>query len=578
MHNVRRALIVLLLLAAAAFVWLWLTRPEKVDMAAYVPADSIVYFEADSLPDIFDGVTSTDAWRELARASGVESGQTQSGWLSGLVSFTGLGPSDAVVLSRAQVAVAVLGFEAAEESDTTLRFSPRGALVAETHTSEWRVRAAVEKLAGDFARRSFGAASVERKEVDGVQFVTWVSQSDARRKVVTAVYESEALMGNDEATVRACLDARRGTRPSLAANEQLKEMRARLGGEGALAFGFAPQGSAAKVVEVFAPAFVSGVSSESKLQSLLATVLPQLTSQTLGSAGWSARAAGGGIEDRYFLALPGDMARRLQAPLAPADAREDGVVEVLPRETYQLTRYDLQKPEEAWRGLGAALSAQVDVSRAIFITPALEAVVKPYGVEHPREFLRACGTQLATAKLDSESEGKLLIVQSAGYDALREQVLAHLGRGARSERVGRNELIVATDPEKGAAAFISPYPVVRTFLVMGSEADVRRCLDAQQPGGSRLGFFVFDTWGRSFSDAQPFARTFTDDREATRSVIPYFARGGARTAQGQVELEKVLSRRGYSTSETRLADGGFEKRTRSAFGLFGEVVKRFSPH
>ena len=63
MHNVRRALIVLLLLVAAAFAWLWLTRPTKVEMAAYVPADSIVYFEADSLPDIFDGVTSTDAWR-----------------------------------------------------------------------------------------------------------------------------------------------------------------------------------------------------------------------------------------------------------------------------------------------------------------------------------------------------------------------------------------------------------------------------------------------------------------------------------------------------------------------------------
>src|ERR1041385_686732 len=191
MQKVRRALIVLLLLAAAAFAWLWLTRPEKVDMAAYVPADSIVYLEADSLPEIFDGVTSTDAWGELARAAGVDVSQSRSDWLNDFVSFTGVGPSDAVVLARANVAVAVLGFEAAEESDTTLRFSPRAALVAETHTSEWRVRAALEKLAGDFARRSFGSASVERKEVDGVQFVTWVSQTDARRRVVTAVYESE---------------------------------------------------------------------------------------------------------------------------------------------------------------------------------------------------------------------------------------------------------------------------------------------------------------------------------------------------------------------------------------------------
>src|ERR1044072_175451 len=218
MHNVRRALIVLLLLATAAFVWLWLTRPEKVDMAAHAPGDSTAYLEADSLPEVFDGVTSTDAWHELSNAAGVELGQRRSGWVTGLLSFTGLGPSDAVIISRAQVGVAVLGFEAAEESDTTLRFSPRAAIVAETHTSEWRVRSAVEKLAGDFARRSFGAASVERKEVDGVKFVTWVSQSDARRKVVTAVSESVALMGNDEAAVRACLDVRRGTSARLAAH------------------------------------------------------------------------------------------------------------------------------------------------------------------------------------------------------------------------------------------------------------------------------------------------------------------------------------------------------------------------
>ncbi|HVF42357.1 MAG TPA: hypothetical protein VM936_05085 [Pyrinomonadaceae bacterium] len=572
MQNVRRALIVLLLLAVAAFAWLWLTRPEKVDMAAYVPADSIVYLEADSLPEVFDGVTSTDAWRELSGAAGVELGRKTSGWLTDLVSFTGLGPSDAVVLSRAQVGVAVLGFEAAEESDTTLRFSPRAAVVAETHTSEWRVRAAVEKLAGDFARRSFGAASVERKEVDGVQFVTWVSQSDARRKVVTAVIESVALMGNDEAAVRACLDVRRGTRPSLAANEQLKEMRTRLGGEGALAFGFAPQGSAAKVVEIFAPAFVGGVSSESKLQSLLATVLPQLTSQILGSAGWSARAAGGGIEDRYFLSLPGDMARRLQAPLTPAPARDGGVASLLPPGTYQLTRYNLRSPEEAWKGLGAALSSQVDVSRATFITLALEALVKPYGVEKPREFLRACGTEIATAKLDPESEGKLLIASVRDREALGAEVRARLGRGARAERVGDAELLISADPDEGAAAFAGEY------LLMGSEADVRRCLDAHASGagGTLQGSPAFrETW-KNFSDEQPFARTLTDERESTETVLEYLARrGDGRGAPKQGALEEALARRGYGASETRLADGGFEKRTRSAFGLLGEAVRRF---
>ncbi|MDQ3918553.1 MAG: hypothetical protein M3348_08750, partial [Acidobacteriota bacterium] len=206
---VRRVLIAVFVLAAAVFAWLWWTRPVKVDMAAYVPADSIVYFEAGSLKEITDAVTSTDDWRELAPPAGAQADAGRRGWLAGLLSFTGAGPSDAVVLARAQVAVAVLGFDAAEEPDETLKYTPRAALVAETQTSEWRVRSAVEKLVGDFARRTFREASFERKEVDGVPFYQWAEASGSRRKVVAAVEGSVAIVGNDEAAVRACLDVRR---------------------------------------------------------------------------------------------------------------------------------------------------------------------------------------------------------------------------------------------------------------------------------------------------------------------------------------------------------------------------------
>jgi hypothetical protein len=566
MVNVRRALVAVLLLALLALAWLWLTRPQGVEMTAYAPADSIVYAETDSLPAIIDAFTSTDAWRELAPAAGVKARPSWAGWLPSFFSFTGLGPSDAVVLARAQVAVTVLGFQAAEESDTTLKFTPRAALVAETHTSSWRVRAAVEKLVGDFARRTFEQQSFERKEVDGVPFYLWAEQSGARRKVVAAVEGSLAVVGNDEAAVRACLDVRRGVRPSLAGDEQLKQMRVRLGGGGALAFGYAPRGSAAKAVEVFAPAFVGGMSQEPHVQSVLATFLPQFINQTLGAAGWSARVNEGVLEDRYFLTLPADVARRLEGPFAPAEHPADDATRVLPGDTFQVTFYDLRNPEDAWRGLNAALSTQTDVSRATIITLALEALVKPYGVENPREFLRACGGEVATARLGAASEGKVLVASVRDAVALRAQALEHLGRGARVERVGTAELLVSTDEERGAAAFVDG------FLMMGSEEDVRRCLqsrlDTSEPGrGGPL-----KTATQSFFGRTAFARTLTDERDSARAVLSHFARGGDAG-----RLEEALSRRRYAVSETLLADGGFEKRTRSAFGLFGEVVTRTAP-
>lgn len=573
---VRRVLLAVFVLAAAIFAWLWWTRPVKVDMAAYVPADAIVYFEAASLPEITSAVTSTEDWRELAPAAGAEANAGGRSWLTELVSFTGAGPSDAVVLARAQVAVVVLGFDASEEPDATLKYTPRAALVAETHTSEWRVRAAVEKLVGDFARRSLGATGFERKEVDGAAVYVWSAPSGGRKRIVAAVSGSVAVVGNDEGAVRACLDVRRGARPSLASNEQLKEMRARLRADTALAFGFAPQGSAAKVVEVFAPAFVGGVSQEAHVQSVLATVLPQLINQTIGSAGWSARVAGGRVEDDYFLSLPGQMSERLRAPLAPgaqggaADLSQAGAADFLPPDTYQFSLYDFRDPEAAWRGLGAALSSQVDVSRATIITLALEALLKPYGIEQPREFLRACGPEVATARLEESSEGKVLAARVRDRAALAEQVRAYLRKDARAERVGDADLLVSKDEERGAAAFVGDY------LLLGSEEDVRRCVAAHLEGRTLKSAEALKPAAQNFFDEPPFALTLTDDRDPTRSTLSYFTRRGGPHAD-PAALEQTLARRAYSVGETRLTDGGFEKKTRSPFGLFGEVVTRFAP-
>jgi len=78
---------------------------------------------------------------------------------------------------------------------------------------------------------------------------------------------------------------------------------------------------------------------------------------------------------------------------------------------------------------------------------------------------------------------------------------------------------------------------------------------------------------QEFFDAPAFTRTLTDDRDSARAVLSSF---GARPTTPA--LDEALAHRGRSVSQTRLADGGFEKRTRSAFGLFGEVVSRSAPH
>jgi hypothetical protein len=301
-------------------------------------------------------------------------------------------------------------------------------------------------------------------------------------------------------------------------------------------------------------------------------VLPQLINQTIGSVGWSARATGAGVEDDYFLTLPGEMSQRLQAPLAAGSSTDSGA-ELFPQDVYQVSRYSFRSPEDAWRGLGAALSSQVDVSRATIITLALEALLKPYGVEQPKEFLRACGPEVWTARLDAASERKILVASVLDREALLQQTRVYLGRGARTERVGDIELLISSDTERGAASFVGDY------LLLGAEEDVRACIAARAEGKTLKNAEAFKASARGLFDESAFARTLTDDRDSIRSLLSSFARSGdsgLRRANPSA-LEAAIARRAYSASETRLVEGGFEKRTRSSFGLFGEIVTRFAP-
>jgi hypothetical protein len=562
MKVARKVLLVVGLLALVACAWVWWNRPRRVDMAAYVPADAVVYLEANSLTDIFDALTSTEAWRE---SGGAGRGWAGAGRLGRLAALTGVGSGETVVLARAQVAVAVLGFKAEERSEAAITFAPRVAVVAETHTSDWRARPAVERLVGEFARRTFGGPALVRKELDGVQAAVWEEPGGGRRRVVAAVREGVAVVGNDEQVVRDCLGVRSGARQSMAGNAQLEEMRARLDAAGALAFGFAPQGSAAKAVEVLAPAFAGSVSPESRVQSMMATLLPKLSDQLVRGGGWSSRVAGGRVEDRYLLTLPEGVAERLRAPLTPADAPPHDAAEFLPKDTYQVTFYNFRNPEFAWRGLSAAVSSQVDVSSAALITLGLESLLAPYGIESPREFLRAAGPEVATAKLAEADEGRVLIAEVLDREALRRQVLKQLGAGTKPQPLGDAELFVSDDPELGAAAFAGRH------LVLGAPHDVRRCLAARQQGQT-----LKETAG--FADLRgqrppaALAQTLTDDADSVRAVLDALSARGDDSAARGLRPPRAF----HSLTETRLSETGFERRTLSPFGQFGELISRLA--
>lgn len=571
MRLLRKLLIVAAALAVVCVGWLWWNRTAKVDMAAYVPGDSIVYVEANDLPRVLEGLTGTDAWRALAPGDGVKNDYERAVRYSRLAAATGVGPGHWVVLARAQVAVTVLGFEAEAQRGATLRLTPRIALVVETHTGEWRVRGAAEKLVGDFARRSFGQQEPKRSEVDGAHFLTWSDPNKPRRTLVAAVSGSVLVIANDEAAARACLAVRRGERPSLAGNEQLEAMRARLAAGDALAFGFAPAGSAAKIVEVFAPAFVAQMTQDAQMQSAMASFLPQLVSRLVGEVGWSARAAGGSLEDRYFISLPEGLSGRLMGPLAPRADPQFGAAAYLPPETYQFSRYSFADPALAWRGLNAAVSSRVSAFQAAYVSDALAPLLKPYGVEEPDEFFKLAGPELVTASLDETSEGKVMVAYARERAALLARARVALGASPRTEKVGDAEMFVGGEEAEEARA-VSLYG---DYLITGTADDVRRCLLARVSARTLKDAPDLPAASPGLFDAPPFVTSVQSDRASARAVVDHLAgrRGPHAAATDSVQRP---SHPPYSLSQTMLTADGFEKKTRSSFGLLGELLERIS--
>jgi hypothetical protein len=566
-QRIALSIFALVVLSAA---WVWWNRPEAVDMSAYVPAETLIYLEANSLPEIVSGLTSTDGWQALAAPAGLNPNIGRLGWLSRLSAWSGIGSAETVVFSRTQAAVAVLGFDVTEESSTVRDIKPRIALVAETHTGARRVQAAVAKLVGNYARRKYGEPVVQQQ--DTATFLIWTTP-DGKRKIVAAIWESVAIIGNDEETVRACLAVRRGERASLADDAQLAEMRLRMNANGSLAFGYVSPAGAGRLLETAAMIYFGQLASDPSAQSAAAILIPQLAGRILGGAAWSSRLAEGAIVDNYYFNLQNELAARLRTSLATSGERKLRAAELLPADTNQLTIYNYREPEAAWRGLNAAVSSQLEITIAPFVGRFLDGLLveslKPFGIDAPHDFLRAAGPEITTVRLDGEGQSLVLITSIRDRSALESLVRKRLGAGAKSQRVGETEMLVAADEERGAASFAGDY------LIIGGVEEVRRCL--QERAASRTlasaGAFQKAASSAGANEASNVV-TYTNDYDPARRFISFISRqNGARNAPPNASaLQQSLSSLPYSLSETRLVEGGFEKITRSSFGQFGALA------
>lgn len=548
------------ILAVAA--WLWWVKPQKVDMAIYAPATSLLYLESNRPLEVVDAIVGTDAWKIIDKVNGVQPGAQPSRWLQSFIGWTGIGPIRSVILARAQLAVVVTDLGTTEEGET-LKVKPEGAVLIETHTAERRIRVPIEDALKNLAVMAYGKPTSRRITIDGVEFIEWIAP-DGSRQIVATIVRSLVIVGNSEQAVRNCLEVTLRRSRSLREDPELERMRLQLSGDRALTFGYVPAGNSARLLAVGVPLMMSRAPDDSEFQRLITTN----ATKVFGSLGWSSHQFKSGIEDRYLISLQPTIVARLQSNFSRARTGTQAQRR-LPDRLHSVTYYKFEDPAAVWQDLKAAASSQMDVLSAVFFSSILKSALVSYGIDEPERFLAAVKGDLLTLRLDQSGERTMIVAGVRDQGALRETLNKKLGPNSRSDHVAENEILEDARGEWAVS-------LNRDFVVLGSPSDVRRYFqDANEKGAmndedlQKMTFFV-----PLSSSANIVTYTNDGDRVAT-FITSILAARGRRIPGGGIEA--MVADLPYSATETTLSERGLERVTKSPLGQFSTLLPLVIP-
>ena len=564
MTRSRWILLSVLLFLAVIAAWLWWVKPKQVDMAAYAPADSLLYLEANHPIEVVDAITGTQAWRTLQGLVEPRPVAPRSRWLQSFIGWTGIGPIKAVILARAQVAVVVTDLRTVEEGDT-LNIKPEGALLIETHTSESRIKATFEDALKTLAENTYGRPSPRRVTLEGVEYSEWIAP-EGSRQIVGAVVGSLVVIGTSEGVVQACLAVSQGRRPSLKDDQELRAMRFRLVRGGSCTFGYVPPANSARLLAVGLPLLLGRAPGDSEFQR----VIGNGAAKVLGSLGWTANAYQTGIEDRYLITLQPSIVAHLKTTFGSSNVNSQ-MAALVPNDVYSVTSYRFTNPAAAWLSLKTAVSSQVDALSAIVFSSLLKSALLSYGIDDPETFLGAVAGELLTLRLDENADRSLLVAPIRDRVALRQLIARKMSVRARPAGAADNELF--EDPAGEFAATLSG-----KFIVMGSPDDVRRYSETREPGATRMSEDNLRKL-RAFSDPAAAVNivTYTNDRDRIRSFMAAIIPTKGRPPGSSEQFEATIATLPYSVTETSLGERGIERTTRSPLGQFSTLLPLLFP-
>jgi hypothetical protein len=355
------------------------------------------------------------------------------------------------------------------------------------------------------------------------------------------------IFGNDESAIEKCLAVRRGEDESIAANPKLPPT-----GEGRLAAGFISQDGMAQIANIAGVSMAIDTGEEENVKSFIAGVLPEVLRNSIREMSWTAEKTAGGVADRIVVVPNPDLAAVFNETIIPA-GNQTGTVSFIPADFASATRYNLRDPLIAWRSIVLSARKQTDDTRGGLLAEFASSVFEPYGIANPELFLGSVGAELWTVKFDPEGDDPVSIVTVTDAEAIKRSIAEEV-KFTQPPTTEFGAQMWASENGDTAAAFVG------NVLVLGSKANVLKCLQAKQSGNA-----VIDEHLKRAAESSAAAVTVARDRESTGRIAD--ALGERKTPDAATVT--------VSLTETRFNAKTIERSSESEFGMIGWLVEQF---
>jgi len=502
-------------------------EPQKAELKTYLPAGTLIYLETDDLSGISRTFTENKEWRAL------------SGGGEGYLAF----------LQNKPAALAVTGFQSSGEG-AVLQVKPNLVLAIDTRAAQSGAVMTAERVLRELSVRFSGEiAAVEKRAEGDTQWLT--ATGGDGKKIFAVVLGSVVLIGNSEDALKQCLEVKQGKAADLLSNKELLQAEEQRGAPDQIAFGYISPAGVQELSNYLAVSYALKSSENILTREMVSGILPELLQKTVNSAAWSARPAASGIEDVYYIKTEKEFAGTVFQTVKASAATGPCGSKYLPGDMYSVSCYRLEEPQIAWRGAVLSLAKQLDAKVLGLFEQFSRQLLKPYGIDDPELFLSAAGPEIITARFDADANEAAAIVKVKDKEKLKRAIAETFDLHKAPEAIDGGQMWKSKDGEFTAA-------FVNEELVIGNTAGVLKCLQgSKREGDETLGMPA------NFSVAGAVVSTRQKDDTAVRILSDTAARNN-----------KTVEVTSYAFTETRIEAWGIKRRTVSAFGLFGEMLRQ----